>query len=102
VHSRNYTYVYRRYALNTHVHADHITGTAALRSHFPGLQTVISQASQARADVCVAPGDVISFGGRSVSVRATPGHTAGCVAYVLDDCSGVFTGDALLIRGCGR
>jgi sulfur dioxygenase len=42
------------------------------------------------------------FGNRFVSVRATPGHTAGCVSYVADDESFVLTGDALLIQGCGR
>ena len=45
-------------------------------------------------------GDRVSFGDLHVEVRATPGHTAGCVSYVFDD--KVFTGDALLIRGCGR
>lgn len=40
--------------------------------------------------------------GRFVEARATPGHTAGCMTYVLDDKSACFTGDALLIRGCGR
>lgn len=42
------------------------------------------------------------FCGRYVEVRATPGHTAGCTTFVLDDKSACFTGDALLVRGCGR
>ena len=46
--------------------------------------------------------DVIAFGGRRLLVRATPGHTGGCVTYVLDDSSLAFTGDCLLIRGSGR
>ena len=37
-----------------------------------------------------------------MEARATPGHTSGCMTYVLDDRSMAFTGDALLIRGCGR
>ena len=53
------------------------------------------------ADVQVAPGDLVSFGCRSVRVLATPGHTPGCVSYVTDDASAVFTGDALLVGGCG-
>jgi sulfur dioxygenase len=46
--------------------------------------------------------DVIAFGSRRLLVRATPGHTSGCVTYVLDDSSMAFTGDCLLIRGSGR
>jgi rhodanese-related sulfurtransferase len=54
------------------------------------------------ADRTLADGDKLSFGRRSLEVRATPGHTSGCLTYVLDDRSMAFTGDALLIRGCGR
>jgi rhodanese-related sulfurtransferase len=50
----------------------------------------------------LAHGDRIEFGDRHLEVRATPGHTGGCLTYVLDDKSRAFTGDALLIRGCGR
>ena len=44
----------------------------------------------------------MAFGRRSLEVRATPGHTNGCVTYVLDDESMAFTGDCILIRGSGR
>jgi rhodanese-related sulfurtransferase len=47
-------------------------------------------------------GDQVSFGSRHLEVRATPGHTDGCLSFVLDDHSMAFTGDALLVRGCGR
>ncbi len=47
-------------------------------------------------------GDRVCFGGRFLEVRSTPGHTDGCVSDVLDDQSMAFTGDALLVRGCGR
>ena len=47
-------------------------------------------------------GDRISFGKHTLEARATPGHTGGCMTYVLDDGAMAFTGDALLIRGCGR
>ena len=47
-------------------------------------------------------GERVDFGGRHLEVRATPGHTSGCLTYVLDDRSMAFTGDTLLIRGCGR
>ena len=88
--------------VNTHAHADHITGTGILKQKIGGFQSVISKASQANADLHVEPGDRIMFGARSLQVRATPGHTEGCVSYVADDESFVLTGDTLLIQGCGR
>lgn len=90
------------YGINTHAHADHITGTGLLKQKIPGLQSVISKGSGAEADLLVGPGDRITFGHRSLEVRATPGHTSGCLSYVADDHSFVLTGDALLIQGCGR
>ena len=53
-------------------------------------------------DFRVDDGDVVRFGNCALEVRATPGHTAGCVTYVLNDRSMAFTGDCLLIRGAGR
>jgi rhodanese-related sulfurtransferase len=53
-------------------------------------------------DTALADGDTIRFGNRQLLVKATPGHTDGCISYVLADKSMVFTGDCLLIRGCGR
>ena len=87
------------YGINTHAHADHITGTGILKTKVKGLKSIISEASKAKADIHVSPGDKIEFGSRHISVRATPGHTEGCVSYVTDDESMVFTGDALLIQG---
>jgi sulfur dioxygenase len=93
-----------KYAINTHCHADHITGSGDLKKQLPDLKSVIAKASGARADIHIEHGDVISFGDASnvinLEVRATPGHTDGCVSYVCENM--VFTGDALLIRGCGR
>ena len=90
------------YGINTHAHADHITGTGLLKRRVAGFQSVISTASKAIADVHVDPGDEIHFGNHFLSVKATPGHTEGCMSFVSDDESMVFTGDALLIMGCGR
>jgi sulfur dioxygenase len=90
------------YGVNTHAHADHITGTGLLRQKVPGLQSIISEGSGAKADVHVGAGDRITFGHRFLEVRATPGHTDGCLSYVADDQSFVLTGDTMMIQGCGR
>lgn len=91
-----------RYTLETHVHADHVTGASKFSERF-GSQRVVSRRGGAPcADLQVDQGDTISFGRHALEVRATPGHTDGCVTYVLEDQSMAFTGDAVLIRGCGR
>jgi glyoxylase-like metal-dependent hydrolase (beta-lactamase superfamily II)/rhodanese-related sulfurtransferase len=88
--------------LETHVHADHVTGAWLLQQR-TGSRILGSAAGGAQGlDRALADGDRIAFGSRHVDVRATPGHTDGCLTYVLDDESMAFTGDALLIRGCGR
>lgn len=91
-----------KFVINTHVHADHVTGTGKLKSLHPEAKSAISKVSTATADIVFNDGDRIKFGTRYLTVLATPGHTAGCVCFLLDDESAVFTGDALLIRGCGR
>jgi sulfur dioxygenase len=88
--------------LETHVHADHVTGAWLLQRHFDS-RIMLGAASGAEgADRYLADGDRVAFGTRSLEVRATPGHTAGCLTFVLDDESMAFTGDCLLIRGSGR
>lgn len=90
------------YALDTHVHADHVTATGTLRERL-GCKTVVSdRAGVDCADVRVSDGDVVTFGRYQLEVRETPGHTRGCVSYLTSDRTMAFTGDALLIRGCGR
>lgn len=96
------------YAINTHVHADHVTGTGLIKTKSPGVKSIISKASNAKADLFVEAGDKIRFGDLFLEVRATPGHTVGCVTYVTGDGPNqaqprmAFTGDTLLIRACGR
>jgi glyoxylase-like metal-dependent hydrolase (beta-lactamase superfamily II)/rhodanese-related sulfurtransferase len=88
--------------LETHVHADHVTGASMLQRR-TGSKIMLAAASGAEgADRYLAQDDVVAFGGRRLLVRATPGHTGGCLTYVLDDRSMAFTGDCLLIRGSGR
>jgi glyoxylase-like metal-dependent hydrolase (beta-lactamase superfamily II)/rhodanese-related sulfurtransferase len=88
--------------LETHVHADHVTGAWLLKRHFGSKISVAKSSGAQGADRYLVHGDKIAFGGRHVQVRATPGHTDGCLTYVLDDESMAFTGDCLLIRGSGR
>src|SRR3954465_15558875 len=88
--------------LDTHVHADHITGASLLKQKL-GSRIVLSAGSGAEgADWYLRPGEKIPFGRRSLEARPTMGHTSGCMTYVLDDKTMAFTGEALFIRGCGR
>ncbi|MFZ2987002.1 MBL fold metallo-hydrolase, partial [Ideonella sp.] len=91
-----------RATLDTHVHADHVTGAWQLKTR-TGSQIMVAEAAHAaNTDRPLRHGDTVAFGQRHLQVRATPGHTNGCLSYVLDDHSMAFTGDSLLIRGCGR
>lgn len=90
------------YTLDTHVHADHVTASGALRSRLGSSAVISERSATACADRLVKHGDFIRFGSAALEVRETPGHTNGCVTYVTEDHRLAFTGDALLIRGCGR
>ena len=88
--------------LETHVHADHVTGAWLLKQRC-GSRILGAAAGGAQGlDRGLAQGDRVEFGARHLQVRATSGHTDGCLTFVLDDERMAFTGDALLIRGCGR
>lgn len=88
--------------VDTHVHADHVTAAWLLKQHL-GSSIMIAAASGAEgADRYLKDRDMVRFGKRSLQVRTTPGHTNGCLTYVLDDETMAFTGDCILIRGCGR
>jgi glyoxylase-like metal-dependent hydrolase (beta-lactamase superfamily II)/rhodanese-related sulfurtransferase len=90
------------FCIETHCHADHVTGAWLMR-HALGSKIAASEKSCiATLDLVLHDGDSIAFGRRSLKVLETPGHTSGCISLVLDDHSMVFTGDCLLIRGCGR
>src|ERR1041384_2369465 len=88
--------------LETHVHADHVTGAWLLKRR-TGSRSMLSAASGAAGpDRSLMQDDVVSLGGRRLLVRTTPGHTNSCLTYVLDDRSMAFTGDCLVIPGRGR
>lgn len=90
------------WTLETHVHADHVTGAWLLKQRLGG-RIALARASGAEgADRYLVADDVLDIGARRLVVRATPGHTGGCLTYVLDDLGTAFTGDCLLIRGTGR
>jgi rhodanese-related sulfurtransferase len=88
--------------LDTHVHADHVTGAWLFKQRCGSAISLGAASGAAGADRYLAHGDRVLFGGRYLEVRATPGHTEGCVTYVMDDECMAFTGDCLLIRGSGR
>jgi glyoxylase-like metal-dependent hydrolase (beta-lactamase superfamily II)/rhodanese-related sulfurtransferase len=88
--------------LDTHVHADHITAAWLLHQRLGSAIALSASAGASGAHRWLRHGELVHFGDRHLEVRATPGHTSGCVSYVLDDQRMAFTGDALLIRGCGR
>jgi glyoxylase-like metal-dependent hydrolase (beta-lactamase superfamily II)/rhodanese-related sulfurtransferase len=89
-------------SLDTHAHADHVTGSWLLHEATGCAIGLAAAAGAENVTMPLAHGDRVSFGRRSLAVRSTPGHTNGCVTYVLDDETMAFTGDALLVRGCGR
>jgi sulfur dioxygenase len=90
------------YSLETHIHADHITGASLLRRRTGCRIALSADSGAAGADRYLVPDDVIGFGARNLAVRKTPGHTGGCLSYVLDDRTMAFTGDCLMVRGSGR
>lgn len=86
--------------LETHVHADHITGANKLREKTRAKVALAKSAELSCADVQLQEGDTIDFGNEHIRILATPGHTHACLSFLWRD--RIFTGDALLIGGCGR
>jgi glyoxylase-like metal-dependent hydrolase (beta-lactamase superfamily II)/rhodanese-related sulfurtransferase len=87
-------------AVDTHLHADHVTGLGELRDR---THCVTIMGEQSQADVVamrVAEGDKVTIEGLTLDVMYTPGHTDDSYSFLLAD--RVFTGDTLLIRGTGR
>lgn len=91
-----------RYTLDTHCHADHVTGAWLMKAAL-GSRIGLSPVYQAQnVDLPLSHGDTVRFGDQVLEVRATPGHTDGCLSYVTADHRMVLTGDALLVRSAGR
>lgn len=90
-----------RYCLETHIHADHLTGTGKLRE-LTGCQGVVPENAQVDcADRFIGDGEVLKIGEVKIQAIATLGHTDSHMSYLVND-GCVLTGDSLLIRGCGR
>jgi sulfur dioxygenase len=87
-------------AIDTHLHADHITGLGALRDRTRCITVMGEQTSADVVSMRVADGELIDIDGISMRVLYTPGHTDDSYSFTLND--RVFTGDTLLIRGTGR
>jgi glyoxylase-like metal-dependent hydrolase (beta-lactamase superfamily II) len=97
LHQHDLTLVY---TLETHVHADHVTAADTLRKRLGSKSVVHRDAGAMCGDLLVTDGIHVQVGSIDIEVRYTPGHTNGCVSYYVGD--RIFTGDALLIGGCGR
>ncbi|MEB3150232.1 MAG: MBL fold metallo-hydrolase [Sphaerospermopsis sp.] len=90
-----------RYCLETHIHADHITGTGKLRELTGCLGVVPANAPASCADQQMQDGEILQLDSIVIEAIATPGHTDSHLAYLVNK-ERLLTGDSLLIRGCGR
>jgi len=88
------------YVLDTHIHADHITGAGEIRKRTEAKTAVSRRANVDCVDIALEDGQELTLGNKKIKVIATPGHTDTCLTFGFEGM--VFTGDALLIRGCGR
>jgi len=88
------------FTLETHVHADHVTAASLLRDKLNSKSVVHRDAGALCADLLVTDNIELQVGSLLIKVLYTPGHTSGCVSYMVGD--RVFTGDSLLVNGCGR
>lgn len=89
------------YTLETHIHADHITGASKLRELTDCLCIVPQCAEISCADRYVTDQDILQIGSVEILAIATPGHTNSHMTYLVNG-TNLLTGDALFIRGCGR
>ncbi len=88
------------YVLDTHIHADHVTGAGEIRNR-TGVKTAVAKAANVPcADLHLSDGDELKFGQFVIKTLETPGHTDASLSFYSEEM--VFTGDVLLIRGTGR
>lgn len=89
-----------KYIIDTHIHADHITGSGELRKRTGAKTCISSKAKVDCIDVSLNDGDELHFGSYTLKAIETQGHTDSCMSFKIADM--IFTGDVLLIRGTGR
>ena len=90
-----------KFCLETHIHADHVTGTGKLRELADCRGIVPTNAKAACADQYIKNGEILNIGQIEIKAIETHGHTDSHMAYLVDR-THVLTGDSLFIRGCGR
>jgi glyoxylase-like metal-dependent hydrolase (beta-lactamase superfamily II) len=89
-----------KYVLDTHIHADHITGAGEIRKRL-NIKTAVSENAEVSCvDIPLKDGQELMLGTKTIKVMETPGHTNTCVTFQFENM--IFTGDALLVRSCGR
>ena len=88
------------WVLDTHVHADHITGARAIKKRTSATTAIAENSGATGYDRQLVDGETLVFGNESIRVIATPGHTPGSLCYLWRD--RLFTGDTLMINTCGR
>jgi sulfur dioxygenase len=89
-----------KYVLDTHLHADHVTAADFLRKKTKAQAGISHRAKLDCTDIHLHEGQDLFLGNKKIAILETPGHTNSCLSFVFEGL--VFTGDALLIRGCGR
>ena len=92
-----------KFIIETHIHADHITSACPLKKYYPNARIVIGMENvdaEACSDIMVNEGHILNIGKYEITTIETPGHTIGCISYLVEN--KLLTGDALFIRSTGR
>ena len=92
-----------KFIIETHIHADHITSACPLKKYYPKARIVMGMENvdaEACSDIMASEGHILNIGKYEITAIETPGHTLGCMSYLVEN--KVLTGDALFIRSTGR
>jgi len=92
-----------KFIIETHIHADHITSACPLKKFYPEARIVMGMenvSAEACSDIMAGEGHILNIGKYEITAIETPGHTLGCMSYLVEN--KVLTGDALFIRSTGR